>query len=112
MSSRGHPFLRTLRLLVACLVWVFCHGPSTSPRQVDPVALVVTVSAAAHAAAEPAPEITAALPAPSREQQRTESPAPRSCPPPARIEEAAPSLDGDDTAPALPLYLRNCSLLC
>lgn len=113
MISRGHPFLRMLRLLVACAVWVFCHGQATLPHAVDPVALVVTVAAAAHASAERpaevAPEVAADQRA-SRAEQRCPGRSGAEPVPPAAGVEPAPA--PRDTAPPAPLYLQNCALLC
>jgi hypothetical protein len=113
MLSRGHPFLKTLRLLVACLVWVFCQGHATLPHMSDPVALVVTVAAATHASADQAAEVTAARSATRPDRRYDEHPTAReAAAPPARRPAIAPARDARDTAPPDPLYLQNCALLC
>lgn len=102
--------MRLLRLLVACVAWTFCHAQPSWVRTTDPIALIVSASAAAHARQEPPRALTAAPRAPHQTPTlATRPPAPRPPPPPV---QAAPVRATPAPAPPDPLYLLNCALLC
>jgi hypothetical protein len=109
MTSRGHSWMRTVRLLVACVAWMCCQAQPGWARATDPIALIVSASATTYAVFEPPAEVIAEVRAPREARpcaRRSEAPPE---PPQARVEPASASLD---PVPPIELYLRNCALLC